>query len=177
MLPPPKLGALLPLKVQSFTVVILLTATGLSSGAAQPGAPVPAELRKQVESAVVEVVPRLEPFYKELHASPELSLQEAKTSEHLATELEQAGFKVTRKFGGYGIVGVLSNGIGPTVLVRTDMDALPVTEQTGAPYASTVKANDDKGNLVGVMHACGHDMHMTVFLGTARVLSEAKEKW
>jgi len=162
---------------QSLIVLIILTATGIRSGAAQPGAAVPAELRKQVESEVLEVVPRLEPFYKELHAHPELSLQETTTSEHLATELERAGFKVTRRVGGYGVVGVLSNGAGPTVLVRTDMDALPVTEQTGAPYASSVKANDDKGNPVGVMHACGHDMHMTVFLGTAHVLKQAKEKW
>src|SRR5205085_1976035 len=89
----------------------------------------------------------------------------------------QAGFKVTRHIGGYGIVGILSNGIGPTVLLRTDMDALPVIEQTGASYASLVQAKDPKGNMVGVMHACGHDMHMMVFLGAARVLSQLKEKW
>jgi len=136
-------------------------------------APVLAELR----SRVAEAYPQLEPLYKHFHTHPELSLQEEKTSQRVADELEPLGFKVTRRIGGYGVVGVLSNGAGPTVLVRTDLDALPVTEQTGAPYASTVKVTDEKGNGVGVMHACGHDMHMTAFLGTARVLSRLKDKW
>jgi len=134
-------------------------------------------LRKEVASAVLEDLPRLESLYKELHAHPELSLQETKTSERAAAELEQLGFKVTRDVGGHGVVGVLSNGNGSAVLVRTDLDALPVIEQTGASYASAVKATDDKGAEVGVMHACGHDMHITAFLGTARVLSRLKAKW
>jgi len=137
----------------------------------------PEELRKELTAGVLQDLPKLESFYKELHTRPELSLQEAKTSELVAAELEQLGFKVTRKVGGYGVVGVLSNGNGPTVLVRTDLDALPVVEQTGASYASTVKTTDDKGTEVGVMHACGHDMHITAFLGTARVLSRLKAKW
>jgi amidohydrolase len=144
---------------------------------ALPAASTSAELRKQVATQVANAYPRLEPLYKHLHANPELSSREEKTSQRLADELEQLGFTVTRKVGGHGVVGVLSNGVGPSVLVRTDLDALPVTEQTGAPYASAVKATDDKGNAVGVMHACGHDMHMTAFIGTARVLSELKDKW
>src|SRR5438876_8534412 len=135
------------------------------------------ELREQLASPVANAYSQFEPVYKQLHAHPELSLQEEKTSARLADELEKLGFNVTRRVGGYGVVGVLKNGNGPTVLVRTDMDALPVTEQTRAAYASAVKVTDDKGNTVGVMHACGHDMHMTVLLGTARLLGELKEKW
>lgn len=135
------------------------------------------QLRKEVAARVAKAYPELEPLYKEFHTQPELSGQEEKTSQRLAGELEGLGFKVTRGVGGHGVVAVVSNGAGPTVLVRTDMDALPVTEQTKAPYASTVKAKDKNGETVGVMHACGHDMHMTVFLGVARVLSELREKW
>jgi hippurate hydrolase len=144
---------------------------------AQPTAGMPADLRQRVAAQVAESFTRLEPLYRHFHGHPELSGQEEKTSQRLADELEQLAFKVTRRVGGYGVVGILSNGPGPTVLVRTDMDALPVPEQTGAPYASSAKATDDQGNTVGVMHACGHDMHMTVFLGTARMLSQLQEKW
>ena len=84
---------------------------------------------------------------------------------------------MTGNFGGYGLVGVLKNGAGPTVMIRTDLDALPVTEQTGLEYASQVKTKDDQGNEVGVMHACGHDIHMTCFVGTARLLSQLKDRW
>ena len=136
-----------------------------------------AEVEKQVQSWVTEAYPSLEAQYKHFHRHPELSLHEEQTSTRLATEMEQLGFTVTRRVGGFGIVAVLTNGPGPTILVRTDMDALPVTEQTGAPYASNATAMDDKGNTVGVMHACGHDMHMTVFVGTARVLRQIKDRW
>src|SRR5262245_10605295 len=138
---------------------------------AQPSSSISPELRQQVTAKVAEAYPKLEPLYKHLHTHPELSLREEQTAARVADELEKLGFKVTRRIGGNGIVGVLSNGNGPTVLVRTDLDALPVTEQTSAAYASTVKVTDEKGNTVGVMHACGHDMHMTSFVGAARVLS------
>ncbi len=92
-------------------------------------------------------------FYKELHASPELSFQEEKTAAKLAGVLRQLAFKVTKGIGGHGVVGVLENGSGPTVMVRTDLDALPVVEDTGLPYASTTLTNDENGNQVGVMHA------------------------
>ncbi|MFC3051044.1 amidohydrolase [Kordiimonas pumila] len=119
----------------------------------------------------------LENLYKHLHQTPELSFKEDKTSVRMAEELRNAGYTVTEKVGGYGVVGVLKNGEGPTILVRTDMDALPVDEKTGVPYSSTVKTIDDVGKTVSVMHACGHDMHMTVFTGTARLLAAKKDKW
>jgi len=144
---------------------------------AQPPGSIPEELRSEVISRAAKACEALEPLYQQFHTHPELSSREEKTSERVAHGLEQLGFDVTRRFGGFGVVSILKNGKGPTVLVRTELDALPVTEQTGAAYASTVKTNDAKGNLVGVMHACGHDMHITSFLGAARVLSEMKSKW
>jgi hippurate hydrolase len=116
-------------------------------------------------------------LYKHLHANPELSLHEVNTAARLAKELRSLGFDVTEKVGGTGVVGVLKNGDGPTVLVRTDMDALPVGEATDLPYASKVKVRDAADNEVGVMHACGHDMHMTCWVGTARVLVALKDRW
>ncbi len=120
---------------------------------------------------------RLEALYKHLHSNPELSLREARTSARLASELKEIGFEVTERVGGYGVVGVLKNGDGPTVMVRTDMDALPVIERTDLPYASKVRTRDKNENEVGVMHACGHDMHMSCWVGTARVLAAMKDRW
>src|SRR5205085_3056499 len=100
-----------------------------------------------------------------------------RTADKLAKELQALGFEVTTKVGGNGVVGILKNGPGPTVLVRTDLDCLPVTERTGLPYASTVRTRDRAGNEVGAMHACGHDMHMTCWVGTARVLAALKDRW
>jgi hippurate hydrolase len=122
--------------------------------------------------------------YKHLHENPELSTQEKETSALLASDLRRSGYQVTDHFGqyenprdaAYGIVAVLKNGPGPTVYVRTEMDALPIIENTGLPYASKVKVKRGNGE-VGVMHACGHDLHMTVFLGTAKILSEEKTQW
>lgn len=119
----------------------------------------------------------LESLYEHLHTHPELSFAEEKTAARLADELRKIGFEVTENFGGYGVVAVLKNGNGPTVLVRTDLDALPVKEETGVPYASTVTTTDDSGSEVPVMHACGHDIHMTVWTGTAQVLSQLKNSW
>jgi hippurate hydrolase len=123
--------------------------------------------------------------YKTLHAAPELSHREEKTSAFVAGELRKLGFTVTERIGkfqndqwvGYGLVGVLKNGPGPTVLVRTELDGLPVEEKTGVPYASSVKAKNDAGVEVSLMHACGHDIHMTSFLGTAKLLAELKDRW
>jgi hippurate hydrolase len=162
---------------QEAAVFSLCTLCVFTAPAADTPVSTAAQLRQQVTSQIAKACPQLEPLYKHFHTHPELSSREENTSKRVADELEQLGFKVTRRVGGYGVVSVLSNGVGPTVLVRTDLDALPVTEQTGAPYASSAKVTDEKGNTVGVMHACGHDMHMTVFLGTARVLSQLKEKW
>ncbi|HLN27256.1 MAG TPA: amidohydrolase [Gemmataceae bacterium] len=119
----------------------------------------------------------LETLYKYFHSHPELSLVEEHTSARLAQEIKGLGFDVTTKVGGYGVVAILKNGPGPTVLVRTDMDALPVVEQTSLPYASKVRTRDRNGNDVGAMHACGHDMHMTCWIGTARTLASLKDKW
>ncbi|MBA4187871.1 MAG: amidohydrolase [Planctomycetaceae bacterium] len=116
-------------------------------------------------------------LYQHLHANPELSLMETKTAAHLAEEMRKLGYTVTEKVGGNGIVAVLKNGPGPVVLVRTDLDALPIVEQTGVPYASKVKVKDKAGVEVGVMHACGHDIHMASWVGTASVLASLKDKW
>jgi len=122
--------------------------------------------------------------YKHLHQNPELSTQEKDTSAFIASALKKLGYEVTDHFGRYenpeltsfGIVAVMKNGPGPTVYVRTELDALPVTEKTGLPYASEVTVKRAGGD-VGVMHACGHDLHMTVFLGTAKMLAERKTEW
>ncbi len=135
------------------------------------------KLHDEIRSRATQEYASLEQLYKHLHANPELSFHEEKTAARIAEELEQAGFSVARNIGGHGVVGVLKNGNGPTVLVRTDLDALPVTENTGVEYASRVRVHDDQSNEVGVMHACGHDIHMTSFIGTARLLSQLKDKW
>ena len=133
--------------------------------------------KAEIDERLNRDYPDLEKLYLHLHATPELSFHEANTASRLAAELKQLGFQMTEKIGGHGFVGVLKNGDGPTIMVRTDLDALPITEETGLPYASKVKVKDDQGNEVGVSHACGHDIHMTVFAGTALLLSELKESW
>lgn len=122
-------------------------------------------------------LPSLVALYQELHTHPELSLQEVATAARLANELRGAGFAVTAGVGGNGVVGVLRTGDGPSILFRTDMDALPVKEQTGVPYASKKVVKDDRGREVSVMHACGHDIHMASFAGTARVLAKLRDRW
>ncbi len=129
-------------------------------------------LAADVASLTKQELPSLVALYKELHANPKLSLNEVETAARVAKELREIGLEVTEKVGGHGIVGVLKNGDGPVILVRTDLDALPVNEQTGVPYASTKVVKDDLGREVNVMHACGHDIHMASFIGTARVLSK-----
>ena len=115
-------------------------------------------------------------FYMERHQNPEVSLEEKETSMALAAELRKAGFEVTENFGGYGIVGIFENGDGPTMLYRTDMDALPMYEKTDLPYASKHEITYN-GVTTGTMHSCGHDMHMTAFLGTARAMVAMKDQW
>ena len=130
-----------------------------------------------VDGLVKEHLANLVDLYKNFHQNPELSFKEEKSAAKVAGELKKLGFEVTEKVGGTGVVAVMKNGDGPTVLVRADMDALPVTEQTGVPYASKVIVRDKANREVGVMHACGHDVHMTCLVGTARVLSATKDKW
>jgi amidohydrolase len=130
-------------------------------------------------------LPSLLAIYKDIHTHPELSGHEQRTSAIIAKELRAAGCQVTEHLGkyeksdlkGYGVVGVMTNGDGPTVLVRTDMDALPVEEQTGLPYASKVVAKNDEGKDVHVMHACGHDAHISMFIGVVRALAKLKDQW
>jgi len=129
------------------------------------------------DAAIEKELPDLVKLYKHLHENPELSLQEQQTSAKMAAELKAAGFEVTSKLGGYGVVGVLKNGAGPTVLVRADMDGLPIIEKTGLPYASKVRVRNKEGVEVGVMHACGHDVHMSCFIGAAKALAATKDYW
>jgi hippurate hydrolase len=135
-------------------------------------------------SSVQAQLPALTETYKHFHRNPELSHHEEKTSAFLAAELRKAGYTVTERVGkyqdgsqAYGIVAVMENGKGPRLLIRSDMDALPVEEKTGLDYASTVRATNPQGQDVGVMHACGHDIHMTVLLGTAREMAAHKSQW
>ena len=116
-------------------------------------------------------------LYRDLHAHPELAFAEHRTAAIVAERLLELGYAVTTGVGGTGVVGVLSNGTGPTVLLRADMDGLPVLEQTGLPYASTVHAMDASGADVPVMHACGHDMHVTCLLGAAAELAATRDDW
>ena len=138
-----------------------------------------------IEKVVESELPSLLSIYKDMHAHPELSWHEEKTSAFVAKELRVAGCEVTEHLGkydkpgltGYGVVGVMKNGPGQTVLVRTDMDALPVEEDTGLPYASKVTAKNEEGKEVHVMHACGHDAHIAAFIGTVRALQSLKDQW
>ena len=139
---------------------------------------------QDVTSFVSQQLPGLVTTYKTLHAAPELSHHEEKTSSFVASELRKAGYSVTERVGRYydgsqafGVVGILKNGQGPTLLIRADMDALPVTEDTGLPYASKVRSTNPAGLEVGVMHACGHDIHVTTLIGMARAMAALKSQW
>jgi amidohydrolase len=141
--------------------------------------------QQSLDNLINREIPSLVNAYKMLHAAPELSTHEEKTSAFLSKELKSMGYTVTDHVGryeqsdltAYGVVAVLKNGNGPTILIRSDMDALPVTEKTGLPYASKVRTKNDDGQEVGVMHACGHDIHITCLLGTARMLVDLKDQW
>lgn len=128
---------------------------------------------KEVES----VYPQAHSLYVDLHEHPELSGHETQTAAKLATGLRSAGYEVTEHVGGTGIVAVLKSGAGPTIMLRTELDALPVEENTGLPYASKVRTKDDAGRDVAVMHACGHDVHMASLLGTAEIMAHSKNSW
>jgi len=158
------------MKTRSFSIVLLsILLPGLSLFAQQTP-----------QSLADAQLPSLLGIYKDIHSHPELSGHEERTALLIAKELRAAGCQVTEHLGkyensklkGYGVVGVMKNGDGPTVIVRTDMDALPVEEETGLPYASKVVAKNDEGKDVHVMHACGHDTHIAAFIGTARSLGK-----
>jgi amidohydrolase len=141
--------------------------------------------QQPIENIAESELPSLLAVYKDIHSHPELSAHEERTSAIIAKQLRAAGCEVTDHFGkydkpnlkGYGVIGLMKNGEGPKVLVRTDMDALPVEEKTGLPYASKVTTKDDEGKDVHVMHACGHDAHMAAFIGTVRALQRLKDQW
>ena len=130
-----------------------------------------------LSEAVAKDMPQLLALYRNLHANPELSMQEVKTSAKLAAEAKKLGFQVTTGVGKTGVVAVMKNGPGPTLLMRADMDGLPVVEQTGLAYASKVKGTSRAGGETGIMHACGHDTHMTAWVGAARRMAATKDQW
>jgi len=130
-------------------------------------------LRAEVDA----VYPQMQALYRDLHEHPELSTLETETAAKLAARLKELGYDVTTGIGGTGLVGVLKNGVGPTVALRVELDALPVVENTGLPFASRVKTKDASGAEVGVMHACGHDAHMAAWVGTATVMAANRKRW
>src|SRR6202051_4378235 len=130
-----------------------------------------------VAAEVDAIYPQSEALYLDLHRHPELSLHEQQTAAKLAAGVRQLGYAVTTGVGHTGVVGILKNGDGPVVMLRTELDALPVEEKTGLPYASTVRTKDDNGVNVGVMHACGHDIHMASWMGTARIMASTRTRW
>jgi hippurate hydrolase len=154
-------------------IVVMSMTVFTGPGMAQSGLDVLSRVKDRIEADHAY----LYDLYRHLHRHPELSFHEYETARRMAAELRAIGFEVTENFGGTGVVGVLRNGEGPTVMVRADMDALPVTEETGLPYRSETTAVDETGAKVGVMHACGHDMHMTVWVGVARNLVELRDHW
>src|SRR6187401_1551092 len=130
-----------------------------------------------LETRIQNLLADLQHLYTDIHAHPELSMQETRTARIAADRLRGAGYEVTDAIGETGVVGLLRNGEGPTVMLRADMDALPVREQTGLPYASTQPATDSTGKTVPVMHACGHDMHVTWLMGAATLLADTRDTW
>lgn len=159
------------------TETLVIAACALICAVASSQAAESTAIRDEVRMKVGQEYPNLFEFYKDLHSHPELSFHEERSAGRVAEELRKAGFEVTAGIGKYGVVAVFRNGSGPTVLVRSDLDGLPVKEQTGLPYASTVRTEDAQGHEVSVMHACGHDLHMTCLVGVARMLTQFKSAW
>ena len=151
-------------------VAVALLASALSATAQT--APSHAEVAPLVNSMYAS----LETLYKDLHANPEIAFQEVRTAAKMAEEMRKLGFEVTEKVGRTGVVAIYKNGAGPTVLVRTELDALPMEEKTGLPYASRAKAQSN-GRETFVAHSCGHDIHMASWVGTARTLLALKAQW
>jgi len=147
--------------------VALVLAAFASAGACAAG------IRGEVDS----IYPKMQALYRDLHEHPELSTLETETAAKLAGRLKELGYEVTTGVGGTGFVGVLKNGSGPTVALRVELDALPIVENTGLPFASTVKTRDASGAEVGVMHACGHDAHMAAWIGTATLMARDRKAW
>ncbi len=128
-------------------------------------------------ASLATLLPELEAVYKDIHAHPELSMQETRTAGIAANHLKALGFDVTTGVGKTGVVGILRNGDGPTVMLRADMDALPIKEATGLPYASTVTGTDPSGKTVPVAHSCGHDMHVACLIGATSLFAKSRDAW
>src|SRR5216683_1452299 len=151
-------------------ILLLMLSTAVAAGV---------QAQQSLDAMIDRDIASLVSTYKTLHAAPELSHREGKTSLFFASQLRALGYTVTERIGkyekpewtGYGVIAVMKNGDGPTVLVRTELDALPVDEKTGLPYASKVKTKNDAGQDTSVMHACGHDIHMTTMLGVGKMLA------
>ena len=155
------------MKTHAISVIAAIALVAMTASAQD------ARLKDQVES----VFPDARAMYLDLHQHPELSSHETRTAALMAERLRALGYEVTEHVGGTGVVAILKNGPGPTVMLRTELDALPVEEKTGLPYASTVHAKNDAGVDVGVMHACGHDLHMSSLWGTAAIMSRTRDTW
>lgn len=161
---------------KTFSALLLCCAAMSSSAFAQPRAPsVPA--RAEIERAVRADMPDLIAIYRELHANPELSMQETRSAARMAAEARRLGFDVTTGVGGTGVVAVLKNGAGPTLMLRADMDGLPMEERTGLPFASRARGQTREGLDTFIAHSCGHDTHMTAWIGTARRMAALKDRW
>ncbi len=154
-------------KIVAVPFFVLATAFGFAQSSSS----------NSLNSAVDAVYPQVQSLYIDLHEHPELSLHEVNTAEKLAAQLRRLGYEVTEHVGGNGVVAILRNGSGPTIMLRTELDALPVLEKTGLPYASHVTTKDDEGHDVPVMHACGHDIHMAALVGTAEIMAKTKDQW
>jgi len=162
---PARLGSpMIPGMIRSAMFLILAASAAFAQNAS---------LKDQVDS----VFPDAKSLYLDLHQHPELSSHETRTAALMAGKLRAMGYEVTENLGGTGIVAMMKNGAGPVVMLRTELDALPVEEQTGLPYASKVRAKDDSGRDVGVMHACGHDVHMATLYGAAAIMAKSKDTW
>jgi hippurate hydrolase len=139
-----------------------------------------AEQARGINQAVPEIAalePELESLYRDLHEHPELAFHEQRTAAELADRLRALGFEITTQVGGTGLVAILRNGSGPVVMLRTELDALPIEEKTGLPFASKAKGLDSEGKVVSVAHACGHDLHMAGWYGTAKIMARRRDKW
>jgi hippurate hydrolase len=165
--------------VGAFMVLIGLVEASVAADAQEPTRRVApsSNVEERVDAWIDAHLDALIGVYRHLHAHPELSLEEKETAALVVQELREAGYVVESGIGGHGVVGVLRNGAGPVLLVRGDMDALPVTEATGLAWASRVEVVGEEGVMVGTMHACGHDLHVTNLIGTARLFAEIREAW
>ena len=157
------------IRTLALAIVFAAIVSSARAGDAKWTTPSPAE--------VDAIYSDIESLYMDLHRNPELGFQETKTAATLVARMKALGFEVTPGVGGTGLVAVLKNGSGPTVMLRTELDALPIKEKTGLPFASTVMAKTAGGLTVPVMHACGHDLHMAAWAGTARLMAEHRDRW